>query len=110
LTVIGLGYFGGELVYGTKTPVGEEIKGLAAEGAQVFNQKCSVCHHTDSTAIKVGPGLKGIFKQDKFPESGLAVSDENFRKQLKTPFSKMPPFGHLSDEQVNALLDYLKTL
>jgi cytochrome c1 len=42
--------------------------------------------------------------------SGLAVSDENFSKQLKTPFSKMPPFGQLSDEQVNALLDYLKTL
>ncbi len=110
LTVIGLGYFGGQLVYGTKTPVGEAVKGIAAEGAQFFNQKCSVCHHTDSTAIKVGPGLKGIFKQDKFPMSGLSVSDENFRKQLKTPFGKMPPFGHLSDEQVNALIDYLKTL
>jgi len=110
LTVIGLGYFGGELVYGTKAPAGEEIKGPAAEGAMVFEQNCSACHHTDSTTKKVGPGLKGIFKQDKFPMSGLSVSDENFRKQLKTPFSKMPPFGHLSDEQVDALLDYLKTL
>jgi uncharacterized membrane protein len=110
VTVIGLGYFGGELVYGTKAPAGEEVTGLAAEGSQVFNQNCSACHHTDSTAIKVGPGLKGIFKQDKFPVSGLVVSDENFRKQLKTPFSKMPPFGQLSDEQVDALIDYLKTL
>jgi len=110
LTVIGLGYFGGELVYGTKAPGGGEAKGLAAEGAQVFSQNCSACHLTDSTAIKIGPGLKGIFKQDKFPVSGLAVSDENFRQQLKTPFAKMPPFGQLSDEQVKALLDYLKTL
>ena len=110
LTVVGLGYFGGELVYGTKTPAAAETTGSAAEGAQVFSQNCSVCHHTDSIAIKVGPGLKGIFKQDKFPVSGLAVSDENFRKQLKTPFGKMPPFGQLSDEQVNALLNYLKTL
>lgn len=110
VTVIGLGYFGGELVYGTKAPAGEEVKGLAAEGASIFKQNCSACHHTDSTAIKVGPGLKGIFQLDKFPVSGLAVSDENFRKQLITPFSKMPPFGQLSDEQVNALLDYLKTL
>ena len=53
LTVIGLGYFGGELVYGTKTPAVAETTGLAAEGAQFFSQKCSVCHHTDSTAIKV---------------------------------------------------------
>ena len=110
LTVIGLGYFGGELVYGTKAPAGEEVKGLAAEGAQVFNKNCSACHHTDSTAIKVGPGLKGVFKQDKFPVSGLGVSDENFRKQLMTPFDKMPPFGHLADEKVDALIAYLKTL
>ncbi len=110
LTVIGLGYFGGELVYGTKTPAVAETSDLAAEGAQVFSQNCSACHHTDSSSIKVGPGLKGIFKQDTFPVSGLSVSDENFRKQLNTPFAKMPPFGHLSDEQVNALLQYLKTL
>jgi uncharacterized membrane protein len=110
VTVIGLGYFGGELVYGTQTTAEAKTKGLAAEGALVFKQNCSACHFTDSSATKVGPGLKGIFKQDKFSVSGLVVSDENFRKQLKTPFSKMPPFGQLSDEQVDALLDYLKTL
>ncbi len=110
LTVIGLGYFGGELVYGTKTPVVAETSDLAAEGALVFKQNCSACHFTDSTANKVGPGLKGAFKLNTFPVSGQPVSDDNFRQILKTPFSKMPPFGHLSDEQVNALLEYLKTL
>jgi uncharacterized membrane protein len=110
LTVIGLGYFGGELVYGTKTPAVAETSDLAAEGALVFKQNCSACHLTDSTATKVGPGLKGAFKQNTFPISGQPVSDDNFRKILKTPFSKMPPFGHLSDEQVSALLEYLKTL
>jgi uncharacterized membrane protein len=110
VTVIGLGFFGGELVYGTRAPAAEEVKGLAAEGALVFSQNCSACHHTDSTATKVGPGLKGIFKQDKFPVSGRPVSADNFRQILKTPYSKMPPFGHLADEKVEALLDYLKTL
>jgi mono/diheme cytochrome c family protein len=110
LTVIGLGYFGGELVYGTREPAAAETKGLAATGEQLFKQNCSACHLTDSTATKVGPGLKGVFKQDKFPVSGRPVSDDSFRQILKTPVSKMPPFGHLSDEQVNALLDYLKTL
>ncbi len=110
LTVIGLGYFGGELVYGTKTPAAAEATGPVAEGAQVFKQNCSACHHTDSTATRVGPGLMGVFKQTKFPISGQPVSDDNFRQILKTPYSKMPPFGHLSAEQVDALLDYLKTL
>jgi uncharacterized membrane protein len=109
LTVIGLGYFGGELVYGTKASVGEDVKGLAAEGAMVYKQNCLNCHHADSTATKVGPGLMGIFKQTKFPISGQPVSDDNFRQILKTPVRKMPPFAHLSDEKVAALIAYLKT-
>jgi mono/diheme cytochrome c family protein len=108
--VIGLGYFGGELVYGTREPAVAETKGLGATGEQLFKQNCSACHFTDSTDTKVGPGLKGIFKQNKFPVSGRSVSDDSFRQILKTPVSKMPPFGHLTDEQVNALLNYLKTL
>ena len=109
LTVIGLGYFGGELVYGTKTPTASQTTGLAAEGAQIFSQNCSACHHADSTATKVGPGLKGVFQQDKFPVSALQVSEDNFRKQLNTPFKLMPPFGHLSEQQVKELVAYLKT-
>ena len=110
LTAVGLGYFGGELVYGTKAPVSAVSEGPAAEGAMVFQQNCSACHLPDSTANKIGPGLKGIFKQDKFPVSGQAVSEKNFKKQLVTPFGKMPPFGHLPPDQVDALVAYLKTL
>jgi uncharacterized membrane protein len=109
-SVIGLGYFGGELVYGTKTPAAEVAEGPAAEGAIVFQQNCSACHLTDSTATKIGPGLKDLFKGDKFPVSGLAVSEDNFRKQLQKPLGKMPPFGHLPPEQVEGLIAYLKTL
>ena len=71
---------------------------------------CSVCHLTDSTATKIGPGLKGVFKAEIFSVSGLPVSEDNFRKQLQKPFGKMPPFGHLPPEQVAALIAYLKTL
>ena len=109
-SVIGLGYFGGELVYGTKAPAAGIAEGPADEGAMVFKQNCSACHLTDSTATKIGPGLKGVFKGDKFPVSGLAVSEDNFRKQLQKPLGKMPPFGHLPPEQVEALIAYLKTL
>jgi mono/diheme cytochrome c family protein len=110
LSAVGLGYFGGELVYGTKASVAATVEDPAAEGAMVFQQNCSACHLTDSTAQKIGPGLKGIFKQDKFPVSGQPLSEENFKKLLQKPFDKMPPFGHLTPEQVDALTAYLKTL
>jgi cytochrome c2 len=110
LSAVGLGYFGGELVYGTKAPAETVIAGPAADGAMVFKKNCSACHLTDSTAQKIGPGLQGIFKLDKFPVSGKPVSEENFKNILQKPFDKMPPFGHLSPEQVDALTAYLKTL
>jgi len=109
-TVIGLGYFGGELVYGTKSPAAEVSDGPATEGAMVYKQNCAVCHLTESTTTKIGPGLKDVFKGDTFPVSGWPVSEENFRKQLQEPIDKMPPFGHLPPEQVEALIAYLKTL
>jgi len=109
-SVIGLGYFGGELVYGTKVPAAGVAEGPAAEGAIVFKQNCSACHLTDSTATKIGPGLKGVFKGDKFLVSGWPVSEDNFRKQLQKPFDKMPPFKHLKEEELKAIVDYLKAL
>ena len=110
LTVIGLGFFGGELVYGTGSEEVEVSEGQVADGALAFKQNCAACHLTDSTATKIGPGLKGVFKEDTFPISGWPVSEENFRKQLQKPIDKMPPFGHLPPEQVEALIAYLKTL
>ncbi|CAB1083255.1 hypothetical protein D1AOALGA4SA_10829 [Olavius algarvensis Delta 1 endosymbiont] len=110
ITTIGLGYFGGEIVYGTKAPEGAEVGELAAKGTLVFQKNCSACHLTDSTAKKIGPGLKGLFNGEKFPVSGRAISEENFRTLLLKPIAKMPPFGHLPDEEVDALIEYLKTL
>lgn len=111
-STIGLGYFGGELVYSSSasaTAVSESPT-ARGEGLLVFNQNCSACHLSDSTAKKVGPGLKGLFKSDKFPVSDWAVSEENLRKRLNEPIDKMPPFGHLPPEQVEDLITYLKTL
>jgi mono/diheme cytochrome c family protein len=110
MTTIGLGYFGGEIVYGKRAPEGAEPEGLAAGGTVIFQKNCSACHRTDSTAAKIGPGLKGLFKGNKFPISGKPVSDENFRNQLLKPLGKMPSFAHLPDEEVDALIEYLKTL
>ena len=109
-TVVGLGYFGGELVYGSKTTKSDMTEGPIAEGVRIFNQRCSVCHYTDKTETKIGPGLKGLFNMKSMPASGAPVSDANVRKQLKTPFKDMPPFSDLSDKDIEALIAYLKTL
>ena len=110
LTVIGLGYFGGELVYGTREPAAAETEDLAVTGEQLFKQNCSACHLTDSTATKLGPGLQGLFNNPKLPASGRPTSEENVRATIVNGQGKMPPFKHLDDSKMKALIDYLKSL
>jgi hypothetical protein len=83
---------------------------MSERGAIVFNKKCSDCHYTDKAETKIGPGLKGLFKQNKLPASGKPPTDENIRKQLKSPFNVMPSFQDLSEEEVESLVVFLKSL
>ena len=84
---------------------------VAREGARLFSEKgCADCHYADRTETRIGPGLKELFKRDKLPMSGRAVTEDNVRKQLKTPFRAMPSFAGLPEEEVKALLVFLKTL
>jgi cytochrome c2 len=82
------------------------------QGAKLFQSKgCVGCHFTDSQKTKFGPGLKGLFEREKLPESGRAVTVENVRKQFIDPYEKMPSFeDKLTEEQIDALIAYLKTL
>lgn len=110
VAVIGIGYFGGELVYGKKAQAGKIERGLVSKGAVVFNQNCSACHYSDKTETKIGPGLKGIFKMENMPSSGRPVTEANVRSQVKTPYGNMPAFPELAEEKVDVLIAFLKTL
>jgi len=82
----------------------------AASGTDVYRNNCSICHYSDSTRTKVGPGLEGIFKRKTAPAQGFPVNDQNIRNQILKGGAEMPPYAHLSEEQVNVLMVYLKTL
>jgi len=110
LIVAGIGYFGGELVYGKKPVKKNAEAGLVEEGGTLFQQKCSACHYSDKTDNKVGPGLKGLFEMQILPSSKLPGSEANIRNQVKAPLGAMPPFDDLPQEKMDALIEYLKTL
>lgn len=113
LVVIAIGFFGGELVFApgaSLSPQKAAAVDQTMEGAALFQQKCSMCHLSDSAATKIGPGLKGLYHLGKLPTSGRPVSDEAIGQQLRSPYRDMPAFPDLSDQEVRALADYLKTL
>ncbi len=106
--VVALGFLGGELVYGTKKPLNGPDSSLV-QGVKIFNERCQMCHYSDSLEIKIGPGLKGLFQRSQMPISKQPVSAEAISNQLKTPFEKMPAFPDFTEDQTQSLVAYLKT-
>ena len=84
----------------------------AGKGKDVFDQNCSVCHNSDSTDAKVGPGLKGLFKKAELANK-KKVSDANVLDFINKGSSEkgMPGFADLLNDAEKAdLIAYLKTL
>lgn len=87
-----------------------KIMGNIEKGENLFVSKCAFCHHTDSKDIKVGPGLKGIFKEKVLPASKKAVTRENIRNQIKNPLANMPAVPDLSEQDIRDIIEYLRVL
>ena len=79
-------------------------------GQKLFSANCAFCHFTDSANTKVGPGLKGLFGRAALQSSGRPVNEDTVQKQIVRGGEEMPPFNHLKEEEVKALIEYLKSL
>jgi cytochrome c oxidase subunit 2 len=108
---------------GVKVDEGAGVASLppAELGAKIYKEKgCNACHSLDGSKI-VGPSFKGIFGHSVELQDGSTVDvDENYiRQSILEPQAQvvkgfapvMPSFkGILSDEDVTALVAYIKTL
>ena len=93
---------------------------LSATGEKIFAELgCSTCHRSDTQGR--GPNLHGVFGKTVQLEDGRTVTaDENYlRECILDPGTKrvkgfqpiMPTFqGLVSEEQVNALIAYIKSI
>ena len=87
-----------------------ERAGDIEKGENLFDSQCAFCHYTDSKDKKVGPGLKGIFKEKALPVSNKAVTRETIRNQIKNPVANMPAFPDLSEQDIRDITEYLRVL
>ena len=83
--------------------------GDAKKGQAAFDN-CAICHNSDSTETKIGPGLKGLFKREKLV-NGKKVTEENVKALINAGGNGMPSYADLlSDEEKANVIAYLKTL
>jgi hypothetical protein len=79
-------------------------------GKTLFMQKCEYCHDPYSTMTIGGPGLKGVLKNPLLPVSRKPATPENIASQMRHPFSNMPSFVYLDEDDVENIIAFLNTL
>lgn len=107
---------------GVENNTAQSTESPAAIGANLAKQlACTACHSADGSAV-VGPSFKGLFGSSVPLTTGNSVNadEEYLRRSILQPNADivkgyqqgvMPSFeGSVSEEQVNALIEYIKSL
>lgn len=93
---------------------------VASRGQEIFNNSCLSCHkvtpdNTTPSTARIAPNLTN-FGERAFVAGILENNEENIKKWLKDPESIKPgnkmtgTYGSLSDEEIEALTEYLLQL
>ena len=88
-------------------PKGKQKNSPEYKGYQIFKSQCFRCHAINRQGGKIGPDLaapKNIFeyRTDEFVRQFI-IEPEKFR------YSKMPAHQHLSKDEIDSLISYLKS-
>jgi cytochrome c oxidase subunit II len=83
------------------------------------SQGCFACHSEDGTTL-IGPSFRGLYGSSVELVDGTVVeADEDYiRRSIADPLAEvtagfqpvMPAYGHLSDEELEALVAYIREL
>lgn len=93
----------------TKPVVTVSAADQTAYGKDLFRQHCASCHFEETSAQKIGPGLKGMYGRPF--SDGKKVTDAGLTRWIEAGGKDMPGFKEtIKPEQIRALISYLKTL
>jgi uncharacterized membrane protein len=96
-SVVVLGYFGGQLVFGAKEP---PLHKEYAPGMELFSRYCNACHPGGGNVIEHGKAIIGSPELKDF---------QRFLHWVRHPVEPMPQFheSRISDAKVKELYEYI---
>lgn len=106
--VVVLGLLTGCQTLKPAVPLGQ-LTAQQAEGYQVFQTRCAVCHYERVSKPKNGPSLRGVFQHDYLP-SGAPANEERVTYTILRGHGLMPAQPDIDPESLQALLAYLHTV
>jgi cytochrome c oxidase subunit II len=93
---------------------------VAAQGEELFGAQCIACHavdgHPENRDERIGPDLTHFMSREEFAGAIFDVDDdEQLRRWIRNPPAEKPgaqmlAFPDLTDEELDALIAYLRTL
>jgi len=94
-----------------KTDAQLGLNSQQAAGRRVYDNYCDRCHAPYSSRGRQGPSMKGVFKRQYLPMSGMPANDDRVTDIVKMGRNKMPGYSQvLSQQQIDDLLAYMHTL
>jgi mono/diheme cytochrome c family protein len=82
-----------------------------AAGRRLYDNYCDRCHAPYSSRGRQGPSMKGVFKRQDLPVSGMPANDDRVTDIIRLGRNKMPGFGQvMNQQQIDDLLAYMHTL
>ncbi len=79
-------------------------------GEMVYERWCAICHYSDSTANKIGPGLQNLYARGTFTDD-KKVDDAALTYWIEKGGQDMPGYKDaLRSDEIHALVAYIKTL
>jgi mono/diheme cytochrome c family protein len=96
-----------------KTAAAEPAATAKVDGATLFKEQCSACHQPNGQGVAGNfPPLAGnpdLFLSRDFPAMvALFGMEGTISTEGQTITSAMPPFGHLSDAEIAAVLQHVR--
>jgi len=79
------------------------------DGAALFQQACAACHGADLNGTDQGPPfLDAIYRAGHHSDAAFFLAAKTGARSHHWNFGNMPPVEGLSDEQIQAIVDFVR--
>ena len=95
----------------SEDPELEVIVPLAADadGATVYEARCASCHGTDLRGTDKGPSqLSIVYEPGHHGDDSFRSAIRNGAQQHHWPFGDMPAIESITDDQIEAVISYIR--
>lgn len=107
IAVVGFGGNSSDTDAGTGIPVQDPE--LVAAGEPLYQASCATCHGTDVRGTEIGPShLSVVYEPNHHGDGAFALAAQNGVRAHHWPFGDMAAVPGLSDEDLEAIVAYVR--